>query len=80
MTTRPEITLFQFDILARTTKPLAVSFGRAILTADGDGDDRRFIMTGPSGCHSLLVAATDIERLLAHWTVFATAEANRTTA
>lgn len=34
--------------------------------------ESRFVMEGPSGSHSLLVAATDLERLNAHWTVFAT--------
>lgn len=32
--------------------------------------ERRFVMRGPSGRHSLLVDATDIDRLNAHWTVF----------
>jgi hypothetical protein len=32
--------------------------------------ERRFVMEGPSGRHSLLVDATDIDRLNAHWTVF----------
>lgn len=32
--------------------------------------ERRFVMEGPSGHHSLLVDATDLARLNAHWTVF----------
>jgi hypothetical protein len=39
----------------------------------GEGEtptERRFVMEGPSGRHSLLVEATDLERLNAHWTVF----------
>ncbi len=32
--------------------------------------ERRFVMEGPSGMHSLLVDATDLDRLNAHWTVF----------
>jgi hypothetical protein len=33
--------------------------------------ERRFVMEGPSGTHSLLVDATDLPRLNAHWTTFA---------
>jgi len=32
--------------------------------------ERRFVMRGPSGVHSLLVNATDLDRLNAHWTTF----------
>ena len=39
--------------------------------------ERRFVMEGPSGVHSLLVDATDLDRLNAHWTTFATDERNR---
>jgi len=35
-----------------------------------------FVMTGKSGTHSLLVAATDRERLSAHWVHFANHPAN----
>ena len=45
----------------------------------GDGampKERRFVMEGPSGTHSLLVAATDLDRLNAHWTVFCDDERN----
>ena len=38
--------------------------------------ERRFVMEGPSGVHSLLVDATDLDRLNAHWTTFATDERN----
>lgn len=38
--------------------------------------ERRFVMEGPSGTHSLLVAATDLDRLNAHWTVFCDDERN----
>ena len=34
--------------------------------------ERRFVMSGPSGRHTLLVDATDRDRLNAHWRVFAT--------
>ena len=37
----------------------------------------RFVMTGPSGRHSLLISATDTNRLNAHWQVFASHEQNR---
>lgn len=30
-----------------------------------------YVMTGPSGLHSLLVSATDLDRLNAHWYIFA---------
>lgn len=33
--------------------------------------ESRFVMEGPSGRHSLLVDATDLERLNAHWRTFA---------
>lgn len=39
--------------------------------------ERRFVMEGPSGVHSILVDATDLDRLNAHWTTFATDERNR---
>lgn len=36
----------------------------------------RYVMTGPSGRHSLMIAATDVDRLNAHWRVFASHPAN----
>lgn len=33
--------------------------------------ERRFVLEGPSGTHSLLVEATDLARLNAHWQTFA---------
>lgn len=39
--------------------------------------ERRFVMTGPSGRHSLLVDATPIERLQAHWSGFCSDRRNR---
>lgn len=33
--------------------------------------DNQFTMTGPTGNHSLFAGATDLDRLNAHWTVFA---------
>ena len=43
----------------------------------GNEIDRRFVMEGPSGVHSLLVDATDLDRLNAHWVVFAGHALNR---
>lgn len=45
-----------------------ITFGRAMLRAVDD----RFVMTGPSGTHSLDIGCTDAFRLNAHWQVFAT--------
>lgn len=39
--------------------------------------ERRFVMEGPSGRHSLLVDATDLDRLDAHWRVFCSDARNR---
>jgi hypothetical protein len=41
--------------------------------------ERRFVMRGPSGVHSLLVDATDMDRLNAHWVAFASHDANQMT-
>ncbi len=40
--------------------------------------EARFIMEGPSGRHTLLRVATDLDRLNAHWTTFAAHPLNRT--
>lgn len=53
-----------------------VHFNLASLTVEGKAEDRRFVMEGLSGNHTLLVDATDLDRLNAHWTIFATHEAN----
>jgi hypothetical protein len=45
--------------------------GAACIEIHGKGDDKRFVMEGPSGKHSLLVSATDLDRLNAHWANFA---------
>jgi hypothetical protein len=47
-----------------------------VVGAQGE-TERRFVMEGRSGVHSLLVDATDLDRLNAHWTTFATHELNR---
>lgn len=47
-------------------------WGRVTLTTTPatDGDERRFVLAGPSGRHSLLIVATDAARLDAHWQGF----------
>lgn len=62
-----------------------ISFGGASLevcmvTGPCGDTERRFVMKGRSGVHSLLVEATDLDRLNAHWTVFASAPENQTAA
>ena len=37
----------------------------------------RFVMEGPSGCHTLAIEATDAARLDAHWQHFATHSLNQ---
>jgi len=59
-----------------------INFGGASLevcriTSPCGDIERRFVMKGPSGVHSLLVEATDLKRLNAHWTVFASAPENQ---
>lgn len=53
-------------------------WGQAVLSSSpaSDGDERRFVLTGPSGRHSLLVAATDAARLDAHWRGFCASPSN----
>lgn len=68
---KPEITKARYAFLlsgdsARTT------FGKATVAVKAD----RFVMTGPSGVHSLLIEATDVERLNAHWQGFCSHPAN----
>ena len=50
--------------------------GIAGLGAGAMPKEARFVMRGPSGVHSLLVEATDAQRLNAHWTIFAADERN----
>lgn len=47
--------------------------GDVVIVCKGEGADRRFVMSGPCGEHSLLVAATDLKRLNAHFTNFVNA-------
>jgi hypothetical protein len=46
----------------------SLNHGAASLRYEAD----HFVMRGPRGEHRLLAAATDHERLQAHWAVFAT--------
>lgn len=64
--TRDEWARLQSGSIAR------IHHNRASVEVTGSGDERRFTMSGPSGTHSLLVLATDCERLNAHWRVFCT--------
>lgn len=47
-------------------------FQRAAIQKNG----ARFLMTGPSGEHSIEIAESDLERTNAHWVQFAMAPAN----
>lgn len=71
MTEPSEITENTRDMLD-THRDHRITFARATLRAVGD----RFVMEGPSGRHSLLIIATDAERLNAHWRTFASHPAN----
>ena len=53
-----------------------IQCNHATLTDFGEGQDARFMMEGPSGKHSLLIEATDLDRLNAHWVPFANHELN----
>lgn len=73
----PALTITEFASLC--ARSATIHFNRASLTikrlpvAGADGlTERRFVMEGPSGVHTLLVDATDQDRLNAHWSVFAT--------
>lgn len=56
-----------------------IHHGKVRLTASkaSDGHDRRFILNGPTGTHTLLVSATDSDRLNAHWQGFCEKTANQ---
>lgn len=56
---------------------LLIEAGKATLCAEFKADrftgetEGRFVMRGPSGVHTLLIEATDAQRLNAHWQAFA---------
>lgn len=72
MIDQPAITETRFAFLLSGDNA-TTTHGKASLTVNGD----RFVMSGPSGVHSLLVAATDRERLDAHWKGFCQTAINR---
>lgn len=63
------------EILAQLEDGMVLYRGRAeLFISDVDtptGLERRFVMRGLTGTHTLLVTATDLERLNAHWRRFA---------
>ena len=70
MTNTPKLSLTEYaSLLARGA---TIHFNRASLQIK----ERCFVMEGPSGMHSLLADATDLDRLNAHWTAFATDSRN----
>lgn len=64
------LTHTEYEFL-RAGRIVTVHGNRATLTLSGKGQDARFVMEGPSGKHTLLVDATDLNRLNAHWVNFA---------
>jgi hypothetical protein len=62
------------DQAALEARGARIHQGRASLTVmrvlSGETMERRFVMEGPSGVHTLLVDATDLDRLNAHWKGF----------
>lgn len=83
MTRQTTATLTETDEAALLARGATIHFERASIRVAwvemkgiaglGSGampKERRFVMEGPSGRHSLLVDATDLDRLNAHWTVF----------
>jgi hypothetical protein len=72
----PVPALTEDDYAALTSgRNVAVTHGAATLWLSRTDD--RFVMQGPSGTHSLLVVATDLDRLNAHWRVFAAHDDNQ---
>jgi len=75
--------LTHFDRAVLIKGGIAIDHGKATLYAEWHADlstgatEGRFVMEGPSGRHTLLIEATDTERLAAHWRVFCEHEANR---
>lgn len=72
MTSQTETTLTAADEASLLARAATIHAERASLrVARSETGERRFVMEGPSGRHSLMVDATDLDRLNAHWTVFA---------
>ncbi len=83
----PVPALTEDDFAALTSgRNVAVTLNAATLRvarialAPGWPEETRFIMEGPSGRHTLLRVATDLDRLNAHWTTFAAHPLNATAA
>ena len=76
MSNKIELNFTEFAGL-QTGRIARIHCGRASIEVAGRGQDARFVMEGPSGVHTLLVDATDFERLNAHWTAFASHELNK---
>lgn len=68
---QPDITPARYAFLLSGDNA-TTTFGHSTLTVKGD----RFEMTGPSGVHSLLILATDVDRLDAHWKGFCATASN----
>lgn len=71
------ITAARRDFLLNTPNA-CTRWGQVTLSATAicAAAERRFVLSGPSGCHSLLVPATDAARLNAHWQAFCAVPAN----
>lgn len=63
--------LTEDNLAALLVRGASIYFQNARLSVEGKAEDRRFVMEGPSGKHTLLVDATDLARLNAHWINFA---------
>ena len=76
MKTKNSAMITETEFAALVARGARVHFNRATLELKRvpygpDNTERRFVMEGPSGVHSLLYDATDLDRLNAHWIVFA---------
>lgn len=79
---RHDTGLTEKDFADLVADRVRIAVGRAELRvanmAFGSAErEPRFLMEGPSGRHSLLVAATDRARLQAHWATFAAHPSNQ---
>lgn len=69
-------TLTHHDLAALIKGGIQIEAGNARLGCEwhmtqAGNVEGRYVMTGPSGRHSLMIAATDLARLNAHWAGFA---------
>lgn len=79
MTRKAKIEKITFDQWAglQTGRIARIYQGHAALECAKIGEERKFIMRGQTGTHTLLCDATDLDRLNAHWVVFAGHDMNR---